>query len=123
MWQYRLFTQSPDSVGPVLLFTGLEFFLYRYHRTSHTALVMERVLGPPFAQSVQPRRGLSSGLARPFHRHVALLHAAGAAGLHADWIPQLGWWEYGLNTPSSYRVHHARNPEYLDAHFGSALPA
>ena len=35
--------------------------------------------------------------------------------LHADWIPRLGWLEYVLNTPSSHRVHHARNTEYLDA--------
>ena len=26
-----------------------------------------------------------------------------------------------LNTPSSHRVHHARNPQYLDANFGGVL--
>jgi hypothetical protein len=26
-----------------------------------------------------------------------------------------------LNTPSAHRVHHARNPEYLDANFGGVL--
>ena len=41
--------------------------------------------------------------------------------LHADWIPKLGWLEYVLNTPSSHRVHHARNPEYLDANYGGVL--
>jgi hypothetical protein len=41
--------------------------------------------------------------------------------LHADWIPRLGWLEYVFNTPSSHRVHHARNPEYLDANFGGVL--
>ena len=41
--------------------------------------------------------------------------------LHADWIPRLGWLEYVLNTPSSHRVHHARNPEYLDANYGGVL--
>jgi hypothetical protein len=29
--------------------------------------------------------------------------------------------EYVLNTPSAHRVHHARNPEYLDANFGGVL--
>jgi hypothetical protein len=26
-----------------------------------------------------------------------------------------------LNTPSAHRVHHARNPEYLDANYGGVL--
>ena len=26
-----------------------------------------------------------------------------------------------LNTPSSHRVHHVRNPEYLDANYGGVL--
>ena len=36
-WEHRLFTQSLDNVGSVLLlFFGLEFFYYWYHRFSHT---------------------------------------------------------------------------------------
>jgi sterol desaturase/sphingolipid hydroxylase (fatty acid hydroxylase superfamily) len=41
--------------------------------------------------------------------------------IHAEWIPKLGWLEYVLNTPSAHRVHHSRNPEYLDANFGGVL--
>ena len=41
--------------------------------------------------------------------------------IHAEWIPKLGWLEYWLNTPSHHRVHHARNPEYLDANYGGVL--
>jgi sterol desaturase/sphingolipid hydroxylase (fatty acid hydroxylase superfamily) len=41
--------------------------------------------------------------------------------IHATWIPKLGWLEYVLNTPSAHRVHHAANPEYLDANFGGVL--
>ncbi len=36
-------------------------------------------------------------------------------------FPQLGWLEGVINTPSNHRVHHARNPEYLDANFGGVL--
>ena len=36
--EHRLFTQSLDNVWSVLLlFVGLEFFYYWYHRTSHTS--------------------------------------------------------------------------------------
>jgi sterol desaturase/sphingolipid hydroxylase (fatty acid hydroxylase superfamily) len=41
--------------------------------------------------------------------------------LHADWIPKLGWFEYVFNTPSHHRVHHAANPQYLDANYGGVL--
>ena len=41
--------------------------------------------------------------------------------LHADRIPRLGRLEGVLNTPSSHRVHHVRNPEYLDANYGGVL--
>ena len=36
-------------------------------------------------------------------------------------FPRLGWLEGIFNTPSNHRVHHARNPEYLDANFGGVL--
>jgi sterol desaturase/sphingolipid hydroxylase (fatty acid hydroxylase superfamily) len=41
--------------------------------------------------------------------------------LHADWIPKLGYLEWVLNTPSHHRVHHASNPEYLDANYGGVM--
>jgi sterol desaturase/sphingolipid hydroxylase (fatty acid hydroxylase superfamily) len=41
--------------------------------------------------------------------------------IHVTWIPKLGWLEYVLNTPSAHRVHHASNPEYIDANFGGVL--
>jgi sterol desaturase/sphingolipid hydroxylase (fatty acid hydroxylase superfamily) len=41
--------------------------------------------------------------------------------LHATWIPRLGALEWILNTPTHHRVHHASNPEYLDANFGGVL--
>jgi sterol desaturase/sphingolipid hydroxylase (fatty acid hydroxylase superfamily) len=41
--------------------------------------------------------------------------------LHATWIPRLGPLERVFNTPAHHRVHHASNPEYLDANFGGVL--
>lgn len=41
--------------------------------------------------------------------------------IHATWIPKLGWMEYVFNTPSAHRVHHASNPQYLDANYGGVL--
>ncbi|CAB3772800.1 hypothetical protein LMG29660_07230 [Burkholderia puraquae] len=41
--------------------------------------------------------------------------------LHATWIPRLGPLEWIFNTPSTHRVHHASNLEYLDANYGGIL--
>jgi hypothetical protein len=41
--------------------------------------------------------------------------------LHAPWMPRLGPLEWVLNTPTHHRLHHASNPEYLDANFGGVL--
>lgn len=41
--------------------------------------------------------------------------------IHADWSLKLGVLDHVLNTPSAHRVHHARNPEHLDARFGGVL--
>ncbi len=41
--------------------------------------------------------------------------------LHTELVPRLGPLEWILNTPSHHRVHHARNPEYIDRNFGGVL--
>lgn len=142
MWQHRLLTQSLDSVGSVLLlFVGLEFFYYWYHRASHTA----RWFWNAHSVHHSPNQfnlaaayrlgwlGRFTGTSLFFTPLVLLgftptavltalfLNLLYQFWLHADWIPKLGWLEYVINTPSSHRVHHARNPEYLDANFGGVL--
>ncbi len=41
--------------------------------------------------------------------------------LHSQLVSKLGWYEYLFNTPSHHRVHHARNPQYLDKNYGGTL--
>ena len=41
--------------------------------------------------------------------------------LHTDLIGRLGPIEYVLNTPTHHRVHHARNPAYLDRNYGGIV--
>lgn len=40
---------------------------------------------------------------------------------HTGHVGRLGPLELLLSTPSNHRVHHARNPEYLDRNFGGVL--
>jgi sterol desaturase/sphingolipid hydroxylase (fatty acid hydroxylase superfamily) len=142
VWEHRLFTQSLDNVWSVLLlFVGLEFFYYWYHRTSHTTRwfwMAHSVHHSPnqFNLAAAYRLGWFGKFTGTslFFTPLVLLGFTPATVLtalflnllyqfwiHADWIPRLGWLEYVLNTPSSHRVHHARNPEYLDANFGGVL--
>ena len=141
-YEHRLFTQSLDSVWSVLLlFVSLEFFYYWFHRSSHTV----RWLWNTHSVHHSPNQltlaaayrlgwlGKFTG-AQIFFTPMALLGFEPTTILaalflnllyqfwiHADWIPKLGWLEYVLNTPSAHRVHHARNPEYLDANYGGVL--
>ena len=142
VWEHRLFTQSLDNAWSVLLlFVGLEFCYYWYHRTSHTSRwfwAAHSVHHSPNQLNLAAAYRLGwfgkfTGTSLFFTPLVLLgftpavvlsalfLNLLYQFWLHADWIPRLGWLEYVFNTPSSHRVHHARNPEYLDANYGGVL--
>ncbi len=141
-YEHRLFNQSLDSLwSALLLFVSLEFFYYWFHRTSHTVRWFwnsHSVHHSPnqLALAAAYRLGWLGRFtgAQIFFTPMALLGFEPTViltalflnllyqfWLHADWIPRLGWLEYVLNTPSAHRVHHARNPEYLDANYGGVL--
>ncbi|VDM56403.1 unnamed protein product [Angiostrongylus costaricensis] len=52
------------------------------------------------------------------HRYLNLLYQF---WLHSNAVPYLGPLEYFLNTPSSHRVHHGRNPYCIDKNYGGTL--
>jgi len=143
-WAYdhRLFTPDLGTVGGVLLlFVSLEFFYYWFHRCSHTVRWFwntHSVHHSPnhFTLAAAYRLGWLGKFAGAtiFFTPIALLGFEPTTVLialqlnllyqfwiHAEWIPKLGWLEYVLNTPSAHRVHHASNPEYLDANYGGVL--
>ncbi len=141
-YQHRLFTLAPDSIANVLLLiVGLEFCYYWYHRAAHTVRwfwMSHSVHHSPNELTLAAAYRLGwfgklSGTTVFFAPLVflgfepkivlsaLLLNLLYQFWLHAEWIPKLGWLEYVLNTPSGHRVHHARNPEYLDANFGGVL--
>lgn len=141
-YEYRLFTPDLETVGGLLLlFVSLEFFYYWFHRASHTVRWFwntHSVHHSPnrFTLSAAYRLGWMGKFTGStiFFTPMALLGFQPGVivtalsinlmyqfWIHADWIPRLGWLEGILNTPSAHRVHHARNPEYLDANFGGVL--
>jgi sterol desaturase/sphingolipid hydroxylase (fatty acid hydroxylase superfamily) len=41
--------------------------------------------------------------------------------IHTETINKLGWLEYVFNTPSHHRVHHGRDPKYIDKNHAGSL--
>jgi sterol desaturase/sphingolipid hydroxylase (fatty acid hydroxylase superfamily) len=142
VWQHRLFTIEMNSWQLFIwLFVGLEFFYYWYHRAAHRVRFFwatHAVHHSPnqLTLSTAFRLGWTGKLTGTtlfftplvlvgFKPQVVLaalsLNLLYQFWLHTTWIPKLGWLEYVLNTPSTHRVHHASNLDYLNANFGGVL--
>lgn len=52
---------------------------------------------------------------------VSALNLAYQFWIHTEMIGKMGWFEVIFNTPSHHRVHHATNPQYLDANYAGTL--
>jgi len=142
LYEHRLFT--PEQYGGgyfVLLFLGLEFVYYWWHRMSHRCRwfwLHHAVHHSPnqFNLAVAYRLGITGKLMGGFFIFTPLawlgfepasifvafyLNLAYQFWIHAEWVPRLGPLEGILNTASAHRVHHAANIEYLDANYGGVL--
>ena len=140
--EHRLFNIPMDAAWSwLLLFLGVEFFYYWFHRASHRVRwfwTNHLVHHTPnqFNLSAAYRLGWASrfigvlGFFLPlvwlgFEPKVVavafVLNLLYQFWIHAAWIPRLGWLEGIVNTPSAHRVHHATNLEYLDANYGGVL--
>ncbi len=141
-FHHRLGNIAVDNAAAVLwLFIGQEFCYYWYHRAAHRVRWFwsahavhhspnELTLAAAFRIGIF---GKLTGTALFFVPLVWLgfdvrtvfsvltLNLLYQFWIHVTWIPRLGWLEYVLNTPSSHRVHHASNTDYLDANFGGVL--
>lgn len=140
--EHRLGDMALDSWQSFLvLFVGLEFCYYWYHRAAHRVRWFwcnhavhhspnELNLGTAY------RIGMFGKLTGTFLFFAPLVwlgfdpHLIFIAvsvnllyqfWIHATWIPKLGWLEGILNTPSAHRVHHGANPEYVDTNYGGVL--
>ncbi|MEQ8350347.1 MAG: sterol desaturase family protein [Leptospiraceae bacterium] len=133
---------NPISLGTSALvgFIAFDFFYYWAHRMSHE---MNFLWAGHVVHHQSEEFNLTVALRQPaFHQlftwifflplaflgiHPALLVAIGEISLiyqfwiHTRLIGNLGILEWVLNTPSHHRVHHGRNPEYIDKNHGGTL--
>ncbi|MEL6346685.1 MAG: sterol desaturase family protein [Myxococcota bacterium] len=123
-----------------LALLAVDFVYYWDHRLSHEVNVMWSAYhsvhhsADHFDQSIAARISFVDIVSVVLYFPLALLGLhplliLGCYGVVLGWqqwihtelidrLPMLDGW---LNTPSNHRVHHARNPEYLDRNYGGIL--
>jgi alkylglycerol monooxygenase len=119
---------------------GVDFIYYWWHRLSHRVNLLWAAhavhhQSEDYNLAVALRQGvLTPFTTLPFALPLALLgippliYVAAEAfstlyqfWIHTELIGRLGPLEKVLNTPSHHRVHHARNPAYIDRNYGAVL--
>ncbi len=139
--RFRVMDVPDDSAGAwVLCFLGVDFFYYWFHRLSHevNAFWAAHVVhhqSEEYNLAVALRQGALQGwFSWAFYLPLAwigfpplmFLTLSSFNTLYQFWIHtrvigRLGPLEWVLNTPSNHRVHHGRNPKYIDRNHGGTL--
>jgi len=139
--RHRLATVPEASgVAWAACFLGVDFLYYWFHRMSHevNAFWAAHVVhhqSEEYNLAVALRQGaLQSSFSWAFYLPLAalgfpplmFLAASSVNTLYQFWIHtrlvgRLGPLEWVLNTPSNHRVHHGRNPKYIDRNHGGTL--
>ncbi|MDO9005859.1 MAG: sterol desaturase family protein [Aquabacterium sp.] len=142
IYQHRLFDIPITWWSVVGLLVAQDFCYYWFHRASHRVRWM-------WASHVTHHSGQTMNLATALRqsptypisgmwvfwlplawigfetRHVILVVAVSLAYqffVHTESVRKMPrWFEAIFNTPSHHRVHHARNPQYLDRNYAGVL--
>ncbi len=138
---YAYFTINPHSaLSWFLLWLGVDFCYYWYHRASHrnNFFWMGHSVHHQSEQynlSVALRQGFFQTMSSwVFYLPLALigfptwmfiavvgLNTIYQFWLHTPFINKMGWFELLFNTPSHHRVHHGKNPQYIDKNYAGSL--
>ena len=124
----------------IVAFVGVDFIYYWWHRTSHRVNLLWAAhavhhQSEDYNLAVALRQAvLTPFTSLPFSLPLALIGVPPLAfvtadslstlyqfWIHTELVGRLGPLEAVLNTPSHHRVHHARNPEYIDRNYGAIL--
>ena len=141
-YEHRLFTIPVNGWTILPIFVGVEFCYYWFHRSSHrirwfwTAHVPHHS-GEVMNFTTAMRQSLLNAFVGIYIFYlppvflgvppavVMFLLAVDLAYqyfVHTESIDRLpAWYEYVFDTPSNHRVHHGRNPQYIDKNYGGVL--
>jgi len=137
---WRLFDLPSTLLVWILLFTGVDFFYYWFHRMSHqvNALWAAHIVhhqSEEYNLTVALRQSWFQGwFSWVFYLPLAFLgfdpimfltisafNTLYQFWIHTRAIGNMGWLEYIINTPSHHRVHHGSNPKYIDKNHAGTL--
>ncbi|WP_316803280.1 sterol desaturase family protein [Pedobacter nototheniae] len=124
----------------IILFIGVDFFYYWFHRMSHqiNALWAAHIVhhqSEEYNLTVALRQSWFQGwFSWVFYLPLALIgfdplmfltlssfNTLYQFWIHTRAIKNMGFLEYILNTPSHHRVHHGSNPKYIDKNHAGTL--
>ena len=141
LYQFRVLTVNdvmPVWAAWLLTLVMIDFVFYWYHRSAHRirflwAIHMNHHSSVEMNFSVAFRQAWFGPISKtPFYIIMPLVgfdpsitvvvalfsRLWGVLG-HTQWIDKLGWLDGIFNTPSTHRVHHGTNPEYVDSNYGN----
>ncbi len=139
---YRIFNEIPNTwYTYILLFIGVDFFYYWFHRMSHEVSVLwgthvvhhqseEYNLSVALRQSATQTFGsfwfylplALIGFSPILFATIAAIQTLYQFWIHTRLINKMPtWFEYVFNTPSHHRVHHGVNLKYIDKNHGGTL--
>ncbi|HEY6548872.1 MAG TPA: sterol desaturase family protein [Vicinamibacteria bacterium] len=139
--RYRLLDiPSSSPLAWLLCWLGVDFFYYWFHRMSHEvnagwAAHIVHHQSEDMNLAVALRQSVFQGaMSWVFYLPLALagfppamflavsaLNTLYQFWIHTRLIGKLGPLEWVLNTPSHHRVHHGRNPKYIDRNHAGSL--
>ncbi len=137
IYQHRLITLPANIFTGIVLLFAFDFIFYWAHRFGHEVNIG---WGGHIVHHSSEEYNLTVALRQPWFFNLmtfALFLPLAYFGfsplllviisgidilfqfwIHTRFIPKLGPLEWVLNTPSHHRVHHGRNPKYLDKNYG-----
>ena len=142
VFDHRLFDIPVNGWTILPIFIGMEFSYYWFHRTSHRvrwfwAAHVPHHTGETMNFTNAMRQSLLNAFVGNFIFYLpmvwlgvppAVLLFCLAVDLayqyfvHTESVGRFPkWYEYVFDTPSNHRVHHGRNPEYIDKNYGGVL--
>ncbi len=143
LWGFRFYEVELTVVNLVIGFFALEFLYYWYHRANHrirylwcSHVVHHSSEGMNLSTATRQSMtyAVSGGVVFFFSPLIFIgyppevvmsLYALDLFYqyfVHTQAVGKLPrWFEFFFNTPSHHRVHHGRNPEYIDKNYGGAV--
>lgn len=137
---FRLFDISVNALTIFVLYLGVDFTYYWAHRMSHEINLfwighVVHHQSEDYNLSVALRQGALQklftfpfslplallGFSDEWFLYISALNTVYQFWIHTEAIGKLGPLEWIFNTPSHHRVHHGRDPKYIDKNHAGSL--